>query len=326
MFYVYEWYNKESGFVFYVGKGCNNRYKSKCHRNILFKNYVKENDCDVRIIRKFENEEDAFQFEHQHIVTLKKRGEAICNLDDGGVGGVRFIWTDEMRSYKSKYNPMKDEKQKKRMSQNNPMKDPKVAEKVSSTKRRAVIIGLEEYPSVISAAKHFGVCQPTIEMWCRKGINPSHEKCRYKDSEQVEYSGKRYNIGGCRPLTYNGKNYESPIDLAREIGLSNSTIVMWAKRGFDPSGNRCQYDDDKSVHVFKKWENGSQARKPLYVNGVLYPSKADAEKALGLCKGYLAPYLAGTRKNNKYICKYANQQPSQGNTDNSTLEGSTTNG
>lgn len=28
MFYVYEWYIVETGEIFYVGKGCKNRYKS----------------------------------------------------------------------------------------------------------------------------------------------------------------------------------------------------------------------------------------------------------------------------------------------------------
>lgn len=51
----------------------------------------------------------------------------------------------------------------------------------------------------------------------------------------------------------------------------------------------------------------------------------EPQKQLGLSKGYLAPYIAGTRKNKKYICVYDNQQPSQTKSDNSSLEGSTTN-
>lgn len=29
MFYVYKWYNLDNNEVFYVGKGCKNRYKDK---------------------------------------------------------------------------------------------------------------------------------------------------------------------------------------------------------------------------------------------------------------------------------------------------------
>ena len=38
MFYVYEWFIVETNFVFYVGKGCRNRYKVRKH-NKLF-NYI----------------------------------------------------------------------------------------------------------------------------------------------------------------------------------------------------------------------------------------------------------------------------------------------
>ena len=40
MFYVYEWYIVETGEIFYVGKGCKNRYKSTCHRNRLFDEFM----------------------------------------------------------------------------------------------------------------------------------------------------------------------------------------------------------------------------------------------------------------------------------------------
>ena len=39
MFYVYEWFVKESGEVFYVGKGTKNRYKVKKH-NKFFNDFI----------------------------------------------------------------------------------------------------------------------------------------------------------------------------------------------------------------------------------------------------------------------------------------------
>ena len=326
MFYVYEWYNVDSGFIFYVGKGCNNRHKSTNHRNHLFVEYKANNNCASRIIANFSEEDKALEYEHLRIVELKTTGQATCNLDDGGKGGPQFIWTDEMRQYKSVYNPMKAAKQRKRMSERNPMKNPSVAQRVNSTKRRAIIINKVEYPSVSSAAKHFGVRQSTVIKWCNKGINQQHQLCRYKDSEQVVFDGIRYNRGGCRSLVYRGIKYETPKDLASELGLDKSTVSKWALRGFDPQGNECRYLDDIEQHEYKPFINGEKIRKPIYVNGVLYESKAEAERQLGLCKGYLAPYIAGTRKNSKYICEYANQQPNRGNAENSTTEGSTTNG
>ena len=130
MFYVYEWYNVDTNEIFYVGKGCRERYKQTIKRNKLFQEYYKNNNCNSRIIKYFEKEEDAFKYENERILELKEIGQCFCNLDNGGKGGVNFIWTDEMKEYQPKYNPMKDEKQKERMSKNNPMKNPDIAKRV----------------------------------------------------------------------------------------------------------------------------------------------------------------------------------------------------
>ena len=121
MFYVYEWYNVNTEEIFYIGKGSGNRYKQVSKRNQLFKTYYENNECAVRIVQHFELEQDAFDYEKQRIEELKKANQCSCNVDEGGKGGVNFVWTSEMRKYKSVYNPMKNEEQKERMRKNNPM-------------------------------------------------------------------------------------------------------------------------------------------------------------------------------------------------------------
>lgn len=44
-FYVYKWFNIETNEVFYIGKGCNNRYKDVSKRNKLFLEYYNNNPC-----------------------------------------------------------------------------------------------------------------------------------------------------------------------------------------------------------------------------------------------------------------------------------------
>lgn len=325
MFYVYEWFNLKTGDVFYVGKGCNGRYKQSRRRNRLFQEYFENNDCGHRIVKQFSDEQEAFEYEKKRILELKALGQANCNIDDGGHGGLNSVWTVEARENWSKNNPMKEEKQRLRMSRHNPMKNAEVARRVTEKKCEPVVINGIVYDSIRIAAEHFGVRQTTVIKWCRKGVNENFEPCKYLNREQVKFSDTRYNKGGCRALIYKGVRYESPIDLAKEMKLHNSTVAKWAKRGFDPHGNECRYEDDKPEYTFKPFVNGESLRKAIIVNGVEYPSKADAERTLGLCKGYLAPYLAGTRKNQKYICRYVNQQPSRTNTDDSSSEGSTTN-
>lgn len=325
MFYVYEWFIKETNEVIYVGKGCRNRYKVRKH-NSLFNEMIKRFDCDSRIVKTFEDEQSAFEYEYQRVNELWAIGQCCCNIYKGGFGGVLDWWTEDKRKWYSEHNVMKNEQQRKRMSENNPMKNKEIALKVNRKNKRPVIINENEYKSVIEVCKKYNVGYSTVKKWCEKGINPLGEPCRYKGEEQVIFKGKRYNKCGTKSLTYKNKNYESPLDLAEELSIDKFVVYRWCKKGFDDEGNPCRYDNDTRELTFKKYCIGEANKKPIIVNCIYYPSKADAERALNIKAGGLMPYINGTRKNKKYICEYVNQQPSHTNTDKSSVEGSTTNG
>lgn len=42
-YYVYEWFNKSNNYVFYVGKGCGNRYTKSKDINTIYGNIWKAN-------------------------------------------------------------------------------------------------------------------------------------------------------------------------------------------------------------------------------------------------------------------------------------------
>ena len=327
MYYVYEWFLLDTDEVIYVGKGTGNRYKVRKH-NKFFNDFLKRFACDSRIVKEFENEADAFNYEYERINELKAKEQCVCNIREGGFGGTTEWWTDDLRERYSEYNVMKSERQRKRMSEQNPMKNHEIAQKTNAQKKRAVIIGNATYPSVKEAHEKIGVATDTIILWCKKGINNQGEQCRYADSEQVVFTDKRYNKGSCKPLTYKGKHYESPLDLAEELKCSASAIYSWLKRGFDTKGEPCRYDcDTRNLEFQNRYVVRNKTRaKRIIVNGIKYRSCAEASKELGIPKSTLYSYLQGKKHNDKYICAYDNQQPSQGNTNNSTLEGSTTNG
>lgn len=91
IYYVYEWYNEETGEIFYVGKGHGDRcrQKSKTKRNRFFYNYTKKYKCNYRIIYDCLTEEDALKKEHETIIEYRKLGFRLTNFDDGGhVGGA----------------------------------------------------------------------------------------------------------------------------------------------------------------------------------------------------------------------------------------------
>ena len=85
-YYVYEWYNTDTGYVFYVGKGCGDRMKTKAptKRNNYFVSYVNAHSTDYRILKNGLTEREAFDLEEKIISEKRRKGECCCNFDDGG--------------------------------------------------------------------------------------------------------------------------------------------------------------------------------------------------------------------------------------------------
>ena len=102
MFYVYEWFNVNSGEVIYVGKGTKRRYKVRKH-NKLFNELISKVPCDSRIIAEFPSEEEAFLYEQERIAFLKSKGECECNIYKGGFGGSVADWSDDKRKQYSEH-------------------------------------------------------------------------------------------------------------------------------------------------------------------------------------------------------------------------------
>ena len=310
MYYVYEWYEINTGEIFYVGKGCGERYKCK-KRNRKFNDYIKSHECESRIIKYFDTEEEAFEYEYKKIEELRQIGQCTCNVMKGGRGGTVECWTDEARQYYSEHNVMKREEQRERMSKFNPMKNKDIAIKTNSKKRKAVIIGDKRFDSVKDAILAYGICWDVLNTWCTKGVNPLGERCRYEGMPQVEYDGKRYNIGGCNAVIYQGIRYECEKDLAKECGVSQRTITKWVRNGHDENGNECVLEKDNMPAIDNSNANKKSNRvKSVIINGVNYKSCHAASKALNIPSSTLYSYLNGTRTSTEYICKYGNQQPS----------------
>lgn len=312
MFYVYEWYVKDTGEIFYVGKGSGNRYKVTYQRNALFTEMIEKYNCESRIIKQFDNETDAFDYEKERIDQLKAIGLCKYNIHSGGAGGSSEYWTDKLREEYSQFNVMKRPEQRKRVSENNPMKNKEIAQKVAEQKQRKIIINSIEYKSVKQAQEHYNVCYDTIKSWCEKGINYYGEPCRFADEEGVTFTDKRYNKGSSKAVIYKGKVYQSEIDFYTDVGISSRACQEWLKRGFDPKGQPCRLvGDDRELVFENRYATRNENRaKPILVNGIRYQSCKQASEKLNIPKSTLYSYLRGERKNPNYICTYDNQQPS----------------
>lgn len=85
-YYVYEWYNTDTNYVFYVGKGSGDRVRAKAptKRNKYFVSYVNAHPTDYRILKDGLTEKEAFDLEEKIISEKRCKGECCCNFDDGG--------------------------------------------------------------------------------------------------------------------------------------------------------------------------------------------------------------------------------------------------
>ena len=321
MFYIYEWFNKNTNEVFYVGKGVYNRYKVK-RRNKFFNEYIKNNDCDVRIIEKYENELMCFKREEKLINQYKMIGQCQCNCVFGGCGGVKTYWTKEMKEKMSKENPMKSKEQRKRMSEKNPMKNPKIAKIVGEKHSKPFYIGNNQFKNLKEASEYYNMAQTTISNWIKNGKNPNGDICYYIKSETKPII---INKDPCYIL-FRNKKFNSIIELSEKENIPYKTIENWLKKGFSSKGEYIRYSNDKKEYKYIK-PNKAHNNIIIKVNGQIYNSILEASNQLKISCGTLRKYLKGNKpvKYKNIICEYVNQQPSHTNSDKSSVEGSTTN-
>lgn len=237
-FYVYEWFNEETDEVFYVGKGSGKRYKDIKNRNKFFLKYIEDNKVGSRIVKYFENEDDAFNYEKELTKYYKDKGQCSCSLLDGGYGGFSKIWSDEMKEYWSINNPMKQESQRQRMKENNPMKNKEIAMKNGAAHKRQVVINNIIYSGVIDAANALNVSTDSIIQWCKQGGNINGDKCRYADEEQKEFIYKK---PGSKEVYVDDQIFPSIKAAADAFGFCPSSFAKSLKKKDTYKGHKCGY-------------------------------------------------------------------------------------
>lgn len=248
MFYVYEWFIKETNEIIYVGKGCGNRYKST-DRNNLFKECIKNFECDSRIIKYYEVEDEAFCAEEKRIKELKDIGQASCNIYTNGRGGLNSFWTEENRKWMSENNPMKAEEQRKRMSENNPMKNKEVAKKVALKKSKPVVLNGVEYKGTIFASEQTGFASASIKKWCERGYDNNGNPCRYKDEEQKSYTFKKGNYKVSKKVWIDEMLFDSVKEASiycnPHTNKTSSQLIHCLKNNKQYKGFKVKYDNQQ---------------------------------------------------------------------------------
>lgn len=86
-FYVYEWFIKDTGHIFHVGKGTGKRWQDYSGRNRYFTRICNKYEVSSRIYQDNLTESEAFVLEKRRIEELWAQGQCETNIHEGGCGG-----------------------------------------------------------------------------------------------------------------------------------------------------------------------------------------------------------------------------------------------
>lgn len=250
-FYVYKWYNLETGEIFYIGKGCKNRVSQLSKRNKLFLDYINLHECTYEIMEYFDDEESAFKREEDLIRELNPS----CNIATGGYGGFSIVWTEELRKWKSENNPMKNEELRRNMSINNPMKRKEIASKVGASLRKTPIINGEEFKDCIEASEYFKVSVQTIQAWCKRGYDTCKRPCHYKGEPQKEYEIKIYSAD--RSVYIDDVYFSSVREASVYLEVKPDSLLRAINDNRKCKGHVCKYADQQPSQVNVEKENSN---------------------------------------------------------------------
>lgn len=135
---------------------------------------------------------------------------------------------------------------------------------------------------------------------------------------------KRVNAKNKKMICIGTRQYDSLASAAKEFGVGATAVNYWLDRGYAPNHEPCYYYGDPVPEVILN--KGAKTGKPVIVDGVKFETVKAAAQYIGTDPSILIKSLKAGKECKGHTCRYDNQQPSRGNSDKSTPEGSTTNG
>lgn len=150
-FYVYAHLTRDTDEVFYIGKGCGDRHKSRTPRNAFWKAVAEKHQWYSKILVIFATEQEALDCERALIAAYGRRSlneGPLTNFGEGGSRNAGGKLSEETRAKmsKAKTGVVFTEERRRRISEANkgkkgmagdanPSKRPEVAKKISEAKK-----------------------------------------------------------------------------------------------------------------------------------------------------------------------------------------------
>jgi hypothetical protein len=244
MYYVYEWFIKETNEIIYVGKGSNKRYRVRKH-NQFFNEMIKRFECDSRIIKTFDNEKDAFDYEFERINEMWEKGQCVCNIYRGGLGGTTNWWSEEKRQWYSEHNCMKSSEQRKRMSINNPMKNEEHKNKMINTKSKKIVINEKVYNNINEVSKTYNKTKTAIYTWIKNGETVNGEIIHYLNEAPKTKIKKGYFT---KQVLVDDILFNSVKEASQYLNVDPSILIKRMKTNKLYKGHKCQYANQQPSH------------------------------------------------------------------------------
>lgn len=97
MFYTYAHYRKDTGAVFYIGKGSKERAHSRSGRNAWWRRIESKAGRTVKLLAAWSTEADALEHEKFLMACFRDIGADLCNLSEGGGGSPGYRHTTAAR-------------------------------------------------------------------------------------------------------------------------------------------------------------------------------------------------------------------------------------
>lgn len=211
-YYVYAWFYKQSGKLFYIGKGTKYRYRSKKRDNPKLVDIINSCDCDSKILEGNLTEKEAYDLEKEMIKKYRSLGHPLINIQDGG-----HLPPNHSGTHKSEEVKRKMSESRKEYFKNHPEARIEASERMKNFFRTEEG---KEFQKKSIEARNNDEFRMKLSEKCRKANNTEEYKNRQSQIIKKRWESKEY------ADSFKGKNNPNA-QTVRQYDLNHNFIAEY---------------------------------------------------------------------------------------------------